>query len=161
MIVADAGPLIGLARVGLLELLRRQFGMVAVPPQVFGELQIESDRPGARALREAFATGWGVVVGPNRSPGLTSSTGGVDDGEAAAILLAEQEGSTLLIDERRGRIAARRRGLRILGTGGVLLAARRRGDIESVASALDALGGAGYRMAPALRQRLLELAGEA
>lgn len=51
--------------------------------------------------------------------------------------------SLLLIDDRRGRRAAKEKG--VLG---------------SVAAALDDLAEVGYRLSPALRQRLRELAGE-
>ncbi len=161
MIVADAGPLIGLARVGLLGLLRSQFGAVTVPRQVFEELKVSSDRPGSRALLEAFEAGWLSVVELRNPPHEEVSQRVADDGETAAILLAEQQGGALLLmDERRGRSAARYRGLSVVGTGGVLLAAQRGGEIESVGWALERLSAAGYRMAPALKTRLLELAGE-
>jgi predicted nucleic acid-binding protein len=65
------------------------------------------------------------------------------------------------MDERRGRAVARGKELSVLGTGGLLLAAKKQGAIESVRSALDSLLDAGYRMAPSLRDRVLELAGEA
>lgn len=158
MIVADAGPLIGLARISQLELLRALYEMVAVPPQVQEELQLSADRPGSRALRAAADAGWLVIEDLDRPMALAAE---LDAGEAAAILLAEQLGSArLLMDERRGRGVARRRGLPVVGTGGVLVAAKQRGDIVSVRAELDALAEVGYRLAPTLRERLLELAGE-
>lgn len=160
MIVADAGPLIGLARIHRLELLRVLYEVVTVPPQVHEELQIGADRPGSRALREAVEAGW-LVVEDLSPPAGGVLTGELDAGEAAAIALAEQLGSErLLIDERRGRMVARRHGLAVVGSGGVLVTAKRRGAVSSVATELVALEDAGYRMAPALRERLLDLAGE-
>lgn len=158
MIVADAGPLIGLARISRLELLRALYQMVVVPPQVHEELQLSADRPGSRALRAAADAGWLVT---EDLEGPTALAAELDEGEAAAILLAEQLGSVrLLMDERRGRAVAKRRGLPVVGTGGALVAAKQRGDIVSVRAELDALEDVGYRLAPTLRDRLLDLAGE-
>jgi hypothetical protein len=63
-ITADAGPLIGLARAGLLGILPRLYPAVEVPPAVVDELRIAEDRPGSRALREARAAVF--AVGPGR-----------------------------------------------------------------------------------------------
>ncbi len=53
VIVADAGPLIGLAKIGRLELLRRLFSRVMIPEAVQTELRLKSSRPGAIALTAA------------------------------------------------------------------------------------------------------------
>ena len=42
-VVADAGPLIGLARIGRLNLLRKLFGTIAIPPHVFHELKLSKE----------------------------------------------------------------------------------------------------------------------
>lgn len=57
-VVADAGPLIGLARIGRLNLLRKFFGTIAIPPQVFHDLKLSSDQPGTKAILEAIDSGW-------------------------------------------------------------------------------------------------------
>ena len=62
-IVSDTGPLIALARVGHLDLLRRLYGQVIVPPVVHAEFALDSNRPGARALAATLQAGW-VVVQP-------------------------------------------------------------------------------------------------
>ncbi len=85
----------------------------------------------------------------------------LDAGESAAILLAlETQCRFLLIDERRGRQIARRRGIPVVGLAGVLLAARQQGLLESVGSVLAALSRQGYRLADALVAEVLRLAGE-
>ena len=58
MIVADTGPLIGLARVGRLDLLRRLYGKVHIPAAVLDELALGSARPGAAVLEDFLKSGW-------------------------------------------------------------------------------------------------------
>ena len=158
IVVADAGPLIALARTGRLSLLERLFDRVLIPEAVRDELELSSDRPGARALSGVLASGaWLVVKKVRATPSLTSALG---PGESEAILLALREDALLLIDDRKGRRAARAAGVRVIGTGRVLLAARRKGLIKQVSPILDELAGAGYRLSDALVQRLKRLAGE-
>ena len=57
VVVADAGPLIGLARIDRLSVLASLYGCVLIPELVLAELQVDSDRPGARALSAALAQG--------------------------------------------------------------------------------------------------------
>lgn len=56
-IVADAGPLIGLARIDHMSILKSLYGTVVVPEPVLSELCAQSDRPGSRALSAALAEG--------------------------------------------------------------------------------------------------------
>ena len=54
VVIADAGPLIGLARIGCLDLLRALFGGVTLTAVVAVEIGIDP-RPGASAIAEALA----------------------------------------------------------------------------------------------------------
>jgi predicted nucleic acid-binding protein len=85
----------------------------------------------------------------------------LDAGEASAILLAEQTDCRfLLIDERRGREIARRRGLPVVGLAGILLAAKQSGLLESVGPVLADLSRQGYRLSDTLVAEVVRLAGE-
>lgn len=107
-VVPDAGPLIGLARVGLLDLLRHLYGKVLIPVQVFGELQTSEDRPGSRALHAAVQEGWLESAALASGDELKSLSLALGPGEAGAILLAGQRPYRfLLLDERRGRQSRR------------------------------------------------------
>ena len=158
-LVADAGPLIALARIGHLELLERLFGRVMIPPVVSEELRLDSCKPGAAVLSQALdPDGWIRIEAPgSEKPSLRVSLG---EGEAEAIALASEHGALLLIDERRGRRAARAAGVQVLGTGRVLIAAKDKGYLSSVSVALDELCAVGYRLSGELVRRLTELAGE-
>jgi predicted nucleic acid-binding protein len=163
IVVADAGPLIGLARIDRLDLLHTLYGTVVIPTSVLSELRVSSARPGSRALTAALVEG--AIEARSLAAGceneLARLSQALDAGEASAILLAEQlQARFLLIDERRGRQVARTRGLPVVGVPGVLLAARRTGRLDSVAAALRALSQQQYRLSDALVHEILRLAGE-
>jgi len=61
-----------------------------------------------------------------------------------------------LIDERRGRAVATELGLRVLGTGGLLVAAKQSGHVAEVAPLLAALRERGYRLSDRLVEAILE-----
>lgn len=160
VIVADAGPLIGLARAGLISLLTHLYERVLVPTAVLEELQLDGARPGSAALAGGIEAGWLACEPLAETEDLASLLLVLDRGEAEAVLLAaSRPAHLLLIAERRGRAVARSRGLRVVGTGGILLNARRAGLLaESLESALERLAAAGYRLSPALRAEILRLA---
>lgn len=160
-IVADAGPLIGLGKIGRLPLLQALYGMVLIPRRVHKELRVDSSMPGAAAAGRAIVEGWLVVRGVEDTEAVSRLLALVDGGEAEAIVLAhESAGRFLLVDDRRARNVARRRGIAVVGTGGVLIAAKRKGLVEAVGPLLDELAGAGYRFSRELRNALLSLSGE-
>ncbi|MBI5445597.1 MAG: DUF3368 domain-containing protein [Deltaproteobacteria bacterium] len=161
VVVADAGPLIALGRIGQLWLLRDLYGIVLIPPCVFEELQVESGRPGAKAAAEALREGWLRVQIVRDSSALSRLVAWVHPGEAQAIVLAQEVPLRfLLVDDRRAREAGRRSSVKVVGTGGVLLTAKRRGLIEAVGPLVADLSAAGYRLSQPLIDRLLALAGE-
>ncbi len=158
LVVADAGPLIGLATIGGLPWLQKLFRSVLIPEAVATELCLDSRMPGAVALASACDQGWLKVVPVVDVPVRLLST--IDRGEAEAIVLAGQKAVPLLIDESRGRIAARHEGVRVFGSGAVLLRAKEKGLIREVRPSLDALTRAQYRLSESLRREILRLAGE-
>ena len=163
VVVADAGPLIALARIDRLSLLITRYGAVAVPEAVLAELCVDADRPGSRVLSAALAKGdiQPRPLAPGGEADMARLSLLLDAGESAAILLAEQTGCRfLLIDERRGREIARRRGIPVVGLAGVLLAAKRSGLLEAVGPVLADLSRQGYRLSDALVTEVLHLAGE-
>ena len=170
IIVADASPLIALATIDQLELLHKLYQNVLIPHAVEQELMLDSNMAGAKRLKQAIYQGWlkTEYCEYTSEPYLESYQQLlqiIDQGETEAILLAEclQTNSDyrfLLIDERRGRQVAKKRGLTIAGTGAVLLAAKKKGYIHSIKKELDKMQDKGYRLSMVLRRKLLELAGE-
>lgn len=136
-LVADSSPLIGLARIGQLELLPRLAERVLVPPAVWHEAALDSrDSPGAVEIRRAP---WLIIEAPERSR-VEPLKILVDRGEAEAIALARgTEGSLLLIDDSRARRVAKRLELRHVGTVGLLRRAKKEGLVAAVKPLLEAL----------------------
>lgn len=154
IVVADATPLLHLARIGRLDLIQQTFGDVLLPRSVWSEL-VDSDPEarGVHALREA---GWLRVM--DDPPPLDL---GLDAGETAAIALAELlSADLLLIDERRGRAVAQGRGISIIGTMGIIGLARRRGLLEEARPVLDALREGGFWLADDVAEAFLASLGE-
>lgn len=58
VIIADASPLIGLAKIGRLALLKNLYQHILIPPAVYAELQAGSLRPGGAELQQALTEGW-------------------------------------------------------------------------------------------------------
>ena len=160
-IVSDTGPLIALARVEQLDLLRRLYGQIIIPSAVHAEFALGSRRPGAKALAATLEAGW-VAVQPASDRNVVSEIAQhLDRGEAEAIALAEQWSARfLLIDDAKGRRIARQRGVRVVGVAGVLLAAKSQGELGTVAPVLDELSRAGYRLSPRLVAGVLVKADE-
>jgi predicted nucleic acid-binding protein len=77
----------------------------------------------------------------------------LDPGERDAILLAESLNADLiLLDESRGRQAARQRNLKMTGTLGLLDRAASQGLID-LSAALDLLSQTNFRISPRLLQQ--------
>lgn len=139
LIVSNTSPILNLAIVGRLHLLRDQFRELLIPPAVLRELRIDADLPGAPLIRAACDDGWLRVVTPS-NPALIAVLGQtLDGGEAEAIALAvEKKADWLLLDERAARQAAAALSLSVTGVVGILLKAYR-GSSAQFRCALDEL----------------------
>ncbi|MEA3212133.1 MAG: uncharacterized protein QOE70_5190 [Chthoniobacter sp.] len=129
-VVSNTSPISNLAIIGRLSL---RYGRVAVPPEVARELRAVSHVAGRQTIDAAFHEGWLVVESVPTPSALEELRRTLDAGEAEAIALAAATTTdVLLIDERRGRIAARDRCLKVAGVLGELLHAKFTGDLPSV-----------------------------
>lgn len=160
IVVSNTSPIIALARVGRLDLLHAVYGEILVPEAVFNEISVSgAGEPGAH---EVAAASW-VKRRPALNSSLISALGlELDAGEAEAIALAIECGAELiLLDERMGRHAAKRMGLTVVGTLGILIAAKDRSLLVSVRPLLDALrADAGFWIADTLYNAVLAAANE-
>ena len=85
----------------------------------------------------------------------------LDEGESEVIVLAlEVKASLVLLDDREARLQAKRLGLRVTGTLGVLLRAKKLGLIKSLRDELNKLKETGFRISKSLEEEILNAAGE-
>ena len=133
VVVTNAGPLMALAKLNLLHLLRQLYGQVQYPPSVYEEVVVEGIQ---RGFEDAYTLqrflkqeGW-KPTGIHDIPDSLLSLH-LDRGERESIALALTVNGLLLIDEERGREVARQQGLRVQGTLGVLIQAYRAGLITA------------------------------
>ncbi len=119
--VVNASPLIALAQVNQLDLLRQLFDDVLIPHIVYEEATARgTHRPGATLITE---TSWLQIRTPVTLPTIEPLLLGLDAGEAQVLLLArEEQPARVVIDERLGRRVALAMQLPLTGTIGILLA---------------------------------------
>jgi uncharacterized protein len=159
IIVADAGPLIALAKIGQLALLPALFEDIHIPAQVLQEAAGNIALAGAATVREFAATQ--ATIHADRVDALVQRLCvEIDAGEAQAIVLAKALKCGVLMDDLLGRGVAKRLGLPVVGVLGVLLQGKRTGLIEAVRPSLDALVLARYRVSISLITEVLRLADE-
>jgi len=145
-IVTDSTCLIVLERIDLLDILPQLFEPVLVASTVAKEF--------GRSLQ------WLNVKIASDEQFVASLKSQMHSGEAETIALARERASRVLLDERRARHVARKLGLRIIGTVGVLLLAKHELIIPKVKPVLDRMKANGFYMTDDLRNDAIRLAGE-
>lgn len=157
IVVSDASPITNLATIGRLDLLLAVHGSVVVPQAVHRELLQASPPIDVTRDHEGIE-----VRAASNAVAIAALAHGLDPGEAEAIALAvELKADLLLIDERRGREAARRLGLPVMGLVGTLMVAKERSLIPAVRPVMDELiQRAGFWVSDALYAAALKAACE-
>ncbi len=128
IVIADTSPLNYAVRIGIADALFDLYGQIVVPAAVHAELV----SPGApAALRFWVEEHRNLIEVHEVSLPADPALNCLHLGEAQAIFLAQQTlNSLLIIDEREGRVEARRRGIAITGLLGVIRDAATRGYID-------------------------------
>lgn len=163
IVLTDASPLIGLARVEGLQWLQPLFGKVWMPPEVHAEV-VSGGGTGGRfaeesAILDAQRLGWLDITGPTPTgPTLPD----LDEGESACIrvALAQSRSALLLMDERAGRAVAQALGLKVTGTAAVIGMAKSRGLIRSATEVFARLHGSDFRISAEVIRTILKRVGE-
>ena len=152
IVVSDASVLINLDQIGQLALLRKIYDEVLIPAAVGREVMTRRTPP---------LPDWIQTRNVNNRTLVLELCHHLDAGESEAIALALEAGADLLlIDERHGRRAALRLGVKITGLLGILLVAKHRALIAEIAPHVMALREAGFWLADDVVREVLHTAGE-
>lgn len=128
IVVADTSPFNYLILIDSIDVLPALYQHVLVPHAVMDEML----SPFAPAKVRVWAQNppdWLTTLSPSGAPTQFSAI--LDAGESQAIQLAEEiNADWLLIDESAGRREARKRGLKLVGTLGILSEAHQNGFLD-------------------------------
>ncbi len=156
-VILNNTPLVALWSLNLLTLLRDLYGEVLIPQAVYEEFFATEQSARQTALDEAP---W-IKITALTNPRQALVYVGLDQGEAEVLALATEWSARLvIIDEHKGRRYAKRLGLPLTGTVGILLTAKRNGLISALAPLINQLLKGGLFLAPELVEKALELAEE-
>lgn len=159
-VVSNSSPIMNLAIIGQLDLLRQIFGVILVPDEVWDELTVAGrGKPGTEHI---IRTTWIQVIALHNRALMISLEKDLDRGEAASIALAvERQADWVLLDEVDARNMADLYQLRKTGVIGILTRAKRLQLIQTIKPFLDLLKTqANFRIHPHLYQKVLTQAGE-
>ena len=143
---SNSGPLIHLARIGMLSLLRQLYGEILITPKVEDEVVHKGKQkgyPDALIVEHAIKEGWIRIVKvtpPQRFAALAAQAG-LHFAEAEIIWLAHSRKITALLDDNPARKFARLLGVKVRGSIGVIITGAKRQLItkQKALQALDQL----------------------
>ena len=144
VVIADSSCLIGLSKIGQLDLLRQLFGQVLIPKAVYHEVVVRgANRPGAS---EVATAGWIEVCEIKDQLALRTLKLTLGVGESEAIILAsERSANFLILDDWKARQIALGLDLPVVGTVAILTKAAEKGLLADLTMALEQLRLAGFR----------------
>ena len=148
IIITDTSCLIALTKINVLHLLHELYEHVVITEEIYAEF--------GEPLPE-----WIEIkqVANKKYQQLLENT--LDKGEASAIALAiELEEVLLVVDDLKGRKEAERLGLKITGTLGILFRMKQMGKLSVLKPYLEVLQTDGFRVAPAVIEKILQKSGE-
>ncbi len=148
IIIADSSCLIALSNIGELDLLKKVYTEISITPEIVAEF--------GETIPE-----WMNIETVSDNTKIELLELELDRGEASAIALAlEQENSLLIIDEKKGRLIAKRMRITITGILGVILKAKEVGIITVVKPIIEKLESVDFRISEKLKKQILDKAGE-
>ena len=158
LLVADAGPLIILAKCDQLHLLTALFSTLHLPQAVVQEVLMGGDWPEIPGLREFIKLA--TVHESIDDEWVEDLRIELHEGEIQAMALARKFDALVLMDEAHGRRVAARNSVALIGTLGVLLRAKLRGLIPLIRPVVEQMKQGDYTISQSVVEQALRQAGE-
>lgn len=155
-VIVNSTPVIGLANIGKLDILRQMYGAITIPQAVFDEIKSPSVQRQVNANRD-----WIRVEQISDTSQKQMYRAKLHAGEVEVMILAQEKKADLVIlDDNAAKKTAKFLGLRVIGTLGILVLAKKRGYIKEVSPVLDALKRDGFFVSDDLCDLVLRQADE-
>lgn len=160
IVVSNTSPLTNLAMIGQFHLLQELYGQIWIPDAVWNELNADGIAwPGSSEASESAWVKRRQISNHNLVKILRQD---LDAGEAEAIALSlEMKADLLILDEKEGRRATERLGLKVSGVLGLLIEAKAQSKTPAVQPHLENLRNrAGFFISERIVALTLHLANE-
>jgi predicted nucleic acid-binding protein len=132
-VIVDTSCLIILSKIGKIDYLKRLFREILIPQSVLNE------------FGETIPDFIEVYQEPIDINILQRSQVSLDEGETEVIALAiEKNAEGVVIDEKKGRKVAKRMGLKVIGTLGLLALANTKGIVEDIEQVIKEVKDQGF-----------------
>ena len=121
IVISNTGPLIHLAKLEKLQLLKQLFGYIYITKKIYEEAVIigkKKEYEDAKIIENYIEEGWIIVIPhkPDQDLKYRGTLFGLDEGEIEAISLTRLSGGLLLSDEKKAREFATINGIAVMGT---------------------------------------------
>ena len=159
IVVCDSTILIGLAKIGRLDLLREVFSKISVPEEVFHEVvEKGAGKTGSKSIKDAR---WIEIIPIKDRTQVDLLMISLEKGEAEVLTLAKQLGADLiLVDEQKARKSAVIAGYDVMGLLGLFILAKKLGLIDQIRPLIGELRKKKFRVSDRVVLETLKRAGE-
>ena len=155
-VIVNSTPIIGLADIGRLDLLKNVYQQIVIPQAVYHEIISPSVKKQVDESRD-----WITVEQIQDDSQKQMYRAKLHAGEVEVMILAQEQNAELVIlDDNAAKKTAKYLGLAVTGTLGVLLRAKREGYIHSVSEVMDELSQDHFFIHEKVRKMVLEQADE-
>lgn len=138
IVVSNSSPLINLAYINQLHLLKTLYKHIHIPEYVYDEIVTQGE--GKSGSAEIQGKDWISVIKVQNTNFVRFLEIELDKGESEAIALAiESKAGLFLIDEKKGRKIAEQFMLKCVGILGILIEAKKNGLVDDCKGLLNRL----------------------